>query len=38
VELARAARNLLKEMTILLARMHDDLEMAEARLTAWEMQ
>jgi hypothetical protein len=38
VELARAARDLLKEMTILLARMHDDLEMAEARLTAWEMQ
>ena len=33
-DMANAARQLLDEMMILLARMHDDLNQAEARLKA----
>ncbi len=36
--MANAARQLLDEMMILLARMHDDLNQAEARLKAQEAE
>jgi hypothetical protein len=35
-EMAQAARQLLREMTDLLARMHDELKDAQARLSARE--
>jgi hypothetical protein len=36
VELARNARQLLAEMTILLDQMQDDLTQAETRMKAWQ--
>ena len=36
VYLARGARQLLVEMTILLGQMHDDWKLAQARMKAWE--